>query len=193
MNHLAHFLLAPGADLVRAGTLMADFSRGPDLAMHVPEVALGIRLHRRVDALVDGAPEVEALKPLLAGPLRRYAGIVLDVMFDHVLIRQWDDIATIERGRFGASVYASLARSEPHMPEPARRLAQRMRQYDLLSSCASLAGCERTLASIARRLARPVALERAVAAYAPHLDRIEAALPPLLQRLRAGVGQLQAA
>jgi acyl carrier protein phosphodiesterase len=184
LNHLGHFLLAPPDDAARAGTLIADFARGSDLGMYAPGVAFGIRLHRRIDALVDTAAEVGALRALVAPPLRRYAGIVLDVMIDHALIRQWRRVHDDDRTAFAAGVYASLERGEAGMPESARRLSARMRQHDLLDSCATLAGCERTLDVIARRLSRPVALGNAVAMVASHLDRIDAAALALLARLR---------
>lgn len=184
MNHLAHFLLAPDDDPARAGTLIADVARGTDLSMFAPRVEFGIRLHRRIDALVDSAPEIAALKALASGPLRRYAGIVLDVLFDHVLIRCWQDHAPAARPEFVAAIYASLAREERQMPDAARRLSARMREFNLLDSCTTLTGCERTLAAISRRLSRPVELSHAMPAFTPHLDRIEAALPALLARLR---------
>jgi acyl carrier protein phosphodiesterase len=185
MNHLAHFLLAPDDDEARAGTLIADFVRGADLSMFAPRVEHGIRLHRHIDALVDGAPEVSGLKALSDPPLRRYAGIVLDVLFDHVLIRCWKNHASVGRREFSAAVYASLERHEALMPERSRLFSMRLREHDMLDSCTSLKGCERTLEAISRRLARPVQLAHALPAFTPHLARLEAALPILLDRLRA--------
>ena len=93
MNHLAHFFLAPADDEARAGTLLGDFARGADLSGYAPRVELGIRLHRRIDSIVDASPQVAALRTLVEPPLRRYAGILLDVFFDHALIRNWQDLS----------------------------------------------------------------------------------------------------
>ena len=185
MNHLAHFLLCPADDDLRAGTLIADFARGNDLCAFPPQVELGIRLHRRIDALVDSSPEVAGLKPLVEAPLRRYAGILFDVFFDYALIHTWHAFHAGERSAFGADVYSSLARTEPAMPQTVRAVSQRMRQYDALSSCASHEGCARTLTRIAMRLKRPVALGNGIGVLMRHETRVIdacATLYPALQR-----------
>jgi acyl carrier protein phosphodiesterase len=183
VNHLGHFLLAPEDDAARAGTLMADVVRGTDLGAYHPRVALGIRLHRRVDALVDSAPELLPLREHVAAPLRRYAGIVLDVLIDHVLIRHWPRVHESDRSIFQAGVYGSLERMQPSMPEAAARIAQRLRAWDLLDSCGTLEGCERTLEAIARRLKRPVPLAQGIGMLEPHLTALDASVLALVERL----------
>ena len=60
-----------------------DFWRGaPDPAWPAA-LAAGVRLHRRVDVHTDAHPAVRAARALFVPPLRRYAGIALDVWFDH--------------------------------------------------------------------------------------------------------------
>ena len=184
MNHLAHFLLAPADDGVRAGTLIADFSRGQDLSGFEPAVETGIRLHRRVDALVDASPLVADLKRLVDVPLRRYAGILLDVFFDYCLIRDWSLHAAMPRADFAGEVYASLGRMEAYMAPPAPLASARMRRFDALASCATHEGCARTLARIATRLKRPVDLAAGVAVLIRHEDEIAATLVALLPALR---------
>ena len=143
--------------------------------------------------MVDASPEMADLRGRVTPPLRRHAGIVLDIMLDHSLIRQWTRVCDIARGDFSESVYASLARGEPAMPEPARRLSARLREYDLLDSCATLAGCRRTLAVVARRLRHPRPLEEGVDMLLPHLDLIDATVHAVLAQARAGMAELQAA
>ena len=183
MNHLVHFLLCPSDDEARAGTLIADFSRGADLSGFTPGVELGIRLHRRIDMLVDSSPEVTALKPLVRAPLRRYAGILFDVFFDYALMREWHVFHASARSQFNADIYASLARTEAHMPEPVRSASARMRAYDALSSCATHEGCARTLARIATRLKRPVdlaaSIETLIDNEARIIDTLSRVLPAL--------------
>ena len=179
MNHLAHFLLSPDDDEARAGTLIADYARGTDLSRFSPRIEFGIRLHRRIDALVDASPEVTGLKPLVGAPLRRYAGILFDVFFDYALIRTWSAEQRGPLPKFTASVYASLSRMHAHMPEPARNMATRMQTWDALMSCATHEGCARTLTRIATRLKRPVDLAAGIAV----LERHEAAIVEAFERL----------
>ncbi len=184
MNHLAHFFLAPTDDAARAGTLLGDFVRGSDLSACAPRVELGIRLHRRIDSLVDASPQVAALRTLVEPSLRRYAGILLDVFFDHALIQNWQDLSDTPRERYCESVYASLARTEHAMPAAARNTSARMRLHDALASCASHAGVARTLERITLRLKHPVPLREGVAILVRHEVDIRAAFLTLLPRLQ---------
>ncbi len=89
MNFLAHAWLAqPGDDGFLYGNLIADGVKGSDLSAWSPSVACGIRHHRRVDAWVDQHPSVMMAKQRAPQAQRRYAGIALDVVWDHFISRQ---------------------------------------------------------------------------------------------------------
>ncbi|MEP6881557.1 MAG: ACP phosphodiesterase [Dokdonella sp.] len=95
MNHLAHALLSGPDDDVRLGGMLGDFVRGgidPQLPIGVRQ---GIALHRAVDTFTDTHPDIRALRGLFEPPYRRYAGILIDIWFDHLLARDfsaWTDI-----------------------------------------------------------------------------------------------------
>ncbi len=132
MNFLAHFHLAwPDEGLV-AGGLEGDFYKGPlrgDLPGHLER---GVRLHRAVDAYTDGHPLISQLRTAFPAELRRYAGILLDLCFDHYLCRHWDRFSATPQGEFNSAVYRLLARHEVHMSQAARHMLARMVEYDLL-------------------------------------------------------------
>lgn len=185
MNHLAHYALAPATDAARMGTLLGDFARGPDLSAWPAEVESAIRLHRRIDGLTDTHPAVAGIKTLAPAHLRRYAGILMDVFFDHVLIAQWERWSGTPRADFCAGVYASLERTAPRMPADAQGLALSMGRYDILSNCATRAGVAHVLERIASRLKRPAALAEGIVMLDAQLPRIEAAFERLFPELRA--------
>jgi len=184
MNHLAHFLLAPASDSARMGTLLGDFARGTDLSAWAPEVESAIRLHRRIDAVTDTHPALAAVKDLAPPHLRRYAGILTDVFFDHVLIAQWPRWSNMPLEAFCTDVYASLARTAQGMPDAAGGLALRMGQYDIMRACATREGVARVLTRIAGRLSRPVALAEGAAMLDAHQGAIDAAFAQLFPELR---------
>ncbi|UTD54238.1 acyl carrier protein phosphodiesterase [Halomonas sp. MS1] len=89
MNFLAHAWLAhPGSDEFLYGNLIADGVKGQDLTAWSPDVARGIRHHRRVDAWIDRHPNVLEAKRRAPHAQRRYVGIALDIVWDHFLARQ---------------------------------------------------------------------------------------------------------
>ncbi|HEY4370476.1 MAG TPA: ACP phosphodiesterase [Burkholderiales bacterium] len=185
MNHLAHYLLAPSSDAARMGTLLGDFARGPDLSAWPVEVESAIRLHRRVDSVTDTHPVVAEVKALAPPHLRRYAGILMDVFFDHVLIAQWARWSDAPMEDLCHSVYASLERTAPGMPVAAQGLAVRMGRYDILRNCTTRAGVAHVLERIASRLSRPVALAEGIAMLDAHHARVEAAFEQFFPELKA--------
>ncbi|MBA2777433.1 ACP phosphodiesterase [Billgrantia kenyensis] len=89
MNFLAHAWLARGgSDDFLYGNLIADGVKGSDLTAWPAEVALGIRHHRRVDAYVDRHPVVLAARRRAPADIRRFAGIALDLVWDHFVARE---------------------------------------------------------------------------------------------------------
>lgn len=93
MNYLAHLHLATLADSSLLGNFMADYVRGNIQQQWPAEVAAGISLHRRIDALTDSLPEVRTARQLFRPETRRVAPITLDVVWDHFLSRHWDKLA----------------------------------------------------------------------------------------------------
>ena len=72
-----------------AGAVLGDWFRGalpPDLPA---DLALSVRLHRRVDVVTDRHARVQAARADFGPGLRRYAGILLDLLYDHALALDW--------------------------------------------------------------------------------------------------------
>jgi acyl carrier protein phosphodiesterase len=179
VNHLAHFLLAPEDDQARAGTLLGDFVRGADLGTWPEPVEQAIRLHRRIDSHTDSHEAVRAARAAAPADLRRYAGILLDVWFDHHLIATWKRWSDTPLDSYAGDAHASLARCATFMPEPAATVAANLSRYRGLTACATPDGMARVLQRIGRRLKKPVALDQGL----PHLMRHEALLAEAFETL----------
>lgn len=102
MNHLAHLVLAGPDPDHRLGAFLGDHIKGRAALGHLRRgLAEGIVLHRRIDRWADEHPAVTGLLRQLDSPWRRYGGVILDVLFDHMLTRHWH--------RFGPKPLALLA------------------------------------------------------------------------------------
>ncbi|WP_089725999.1 acyl carrier protein phosphodiesterase [Modicisalibacter muralis] len=98
MNFLAHAWLARGGnDAFLYGNLIADGVKGPHLSDWPADVARGIRHHRLVDATIDSHPVLLAARARAPREGRRYAGIALDILWDHFIARQHADTALVRR------------------------------------------------------------------------------------------------
>lgn len=175
MNYLAHAALAEPDPHSLLGNLSGDLVKGPlqSHALH-PLVAAGVRRHRRVDVLTDSHSEHLSLRSRFPDGSRRYAGIVLDVLFDYFLSTDWDSFHATDRDDFIDRVYSVLISRSELLPETMARIAPRWVEADWLRVYGSLDGVDAVLRRLATRLSDPDAL---IDAWALVRDDTEALRP----------------
>lgn len=153
MNFLAHLRLGPDEPQQALGGLLGDFVKGPVAAMELPDPVLqGIWLHRRIDAFTDRHPLVLRSKARVTEQRRRYAGIMVDMFYDHLLARHWTRFAEQPLAMFTARMYQAVLAQQALMPERARTVLVRMAEQDWLGSYAELQSLHMALDNMARRL-----------------------------------------
>jgi acyl carrier protein phosphodiesterase len=184
MNYLAHLHLGGDAPAQLLGSLYGDFVKGPLDGRWPADIEAAIRLHRRIDAFTDSHPLQAAARARFPRERRRYAGMLLDVFFDHCLACQWTTYATEPLPQFTARVYQVLA-TTPTLPGRLALIAPRMAAQDWLGSYRDFAVLEQVVAGLQRRLSRPEGLDGAMA-------ELEALYQPLLDDFHAFYPQLQA-
>ncbi|MBS7689692.1 DUF479 domain-containing protein [Pseudomonas lalucatii] len=162
MNYLAHLHLGGDAPAQLLGSLYGDFVKGPLAGQWPAEIEAAIRLHRRIDAFTDGHALQARSRTRFPAARRRYAGILLDLFFDHCLALHWADYAEQPLDRFTARVYQVLA-DEAVLPGRLALIAPRMAAQDWLGSYSDFAVLEQVLAAMQRRLSRPEGLDGAMA------------------------------
>ena len=146
MNHFAHLVLSQPTVESAVGNLLGDFARGLDLATLPPSVKAGLQNHRAVDSYTDRHPLITDLKNLFSSQRRRFAGIALDIYFDHLLINYWDRFEAGTPEQATQYFYQRLAAGQPLMPgEEMRRVTKRIIRYDWFT-------CYREIESIAESL-----------------------------------------
>lgn len=174
MNWLAHLRLAPTAPLLRLGNLCGDFVRGIDLAELHPELQRGVHQHRAVDAFVDAHPLVRASRERLDPPFRRFAGVLVDVFYDHFLARDWDRFGDgAPLSAFAAAVHGDLREHLDLLPERLQRAVPWMRHEQWLVGYAEIAGIDAVLRRMAQRLSRETPLGAGAAQLRAHYVGLE--------------------
>lgn len=175
MNHLAHALLADagGAEFA-LGSALGDFTHGhPDPAWPAERQA-GLRFHRAVDGFTDRHPEVVAARRLFRPPFRRYAGIVLDVWFDHLLVLGWDRFVAAEPlEAFSQRWLGLLDRHAIDLPASLRAFARWMHAYRLPVAYGDEATLDEVFHGLAQRLSRPSPVGAALPALRAHADALQ--------------------
>ena len=152
MNYLAHLYLAEDSDESILGNLLGDFVKGRLEDQYSPEIIKGIKTHRKVDAYTDKHPKFLECKMLLNPDLRRFAGIIVDLSFDHFLAKNWSQYSNIELSEFTNRVYYILLKHEKHLPAKLRQRMPYMIGDDWLGSYKNIDTIGLALNAISRRL-----------------------------------------
>lgn len=154
MNFLAHVYLADLDDDARVGALLGDFVGTADLPRYNAVMQREILLHRKVDSYTDHHPVVVAARSLFPDGRRRYAGIALDVYYDHLLARDWARHHALPLDAFTADFYRALLARLDELPDELRRIAPLIVQHDWLGNYRHRAAVDRAVQRIATRLSR---------------------------------------
>jgi acyl carrier protein phosphodiesterase len=183
VNFLAHFWLTDKAQLPLAGALLGDVLRGALPAHMPPALAASVTLHRRVDATTDRHPRVVAARSGFEPGARRYAGIVLDLLFDHVLARDWPAYSAQPLPAFADRAAQAVHEAGAWFEHAGERTPEAAPFSALLQSYASPGGIERAIERTARRLRVPGGMLDAAAGWPGRLPGLTQDLPVLLADL----------
>lgn len=165
MNHLAHLLLAGDDPEAKVGQVLADFVTAGDIAAFAPGIQARIRAHQRIDSFADSHPVFARSRRRLKPPYRRFGGVLLDIYFDHFLARCWErygDGGSL--AGFADRTYRILNDCRDLPSAWFRMVVAAMRRDNWLVGYASLAGVDRALQGLSKRVSRanPLALGGAV-------------------------------
>jgi len=183
MNYLAHLHLGGPRPEQLLGSLYGDFVKGRVAGQFTPTIEAAIQLHRSIDVFTDRHPLVDQALSRFTLTRRRYAGIVLDVFFDHCLARDWTQYAEGSLDGFTAGVYRVLA-SEPQLPGRLAQIAPYMAADDWLGSYRDFEVLGQVLRGISRRLSRPEELGAA-------MQELQTLYEPLSEDFRVFYPELQ--
>jgi acyl carrier protein phosphodiesterase len=194
VNYLAHAWLARHSDDAILGALLGDFVFGQLALRDWPDTVRGeIVAHRRVDRYTDTHPAVASARALFPDGLRRYAGIVLDVHFDHLLARDWRHWDDGPLDDFTARTYRVLREHHEELPPRLRAIAPKMERNDWLGSYRERGSVDAALRGIATRLSRHgERLVECLPLLRAHEAAIDAAFDAFFPELVAAMPRLRA-
>lgn len=151
MNYLAHLFLADDTPESLIGNLLGDFMKGAVKEQFSNSIQQGIELHRKVDLYTDSHPVVRQTKQLISVTRRRYAGVLLDVFYDHFLAKYWTNYSSITLKDFSKKVYNILWENQSILPERLRQAVPQIIQQDWLNSYQETSGIDLAVNRLAQR------------------------------------------
>lgn len=177
VNFLAHLVLSPQTPEGLIGSLAPDMIRGPLPDNLHPAVHVSAKEHQSIDRFTDAHQAFSQTRARLGSIVSpRLAGVLADVLYDHVLARDWaqwrddalaDYLKHAEQGLLGAL---------PHVPIRMQVIIRKMVDEQWLASYATVDGIRARLETMSQRLThrldRPMSLSISTADLADHTQAL---------------------
>ncbi len=162
MNHLAHFFLSGKIREIQIGNFIADYIPVRNHTQYDILIREGIRLHYFIDQFTDAHDSVRKSVRMLHPTHHKYAPVVLDVIYDHLLANQWNQFTDASLIEFTRAAYDNLLFHEAVLPEKVRMRLTNMINNDWLVKYREKEGLRYALGLMEKRLKFPCDLSAAV-------------------------------
>jgi len=151
MNFLAHIYLSGDNDLIKIGNFMADGIRGKQFEHFPEDVQKGIILHRFIDTYTDSHDIFRQSTKRLHEKYHHYAGVVVDIIYDHFLAKNWTKYSDENLEDFINRFYSSLHKNYDILTEKTQGLMPYMIERNWLLSYRTVEGIHQILTQMDRR------------------------------------------
>lgn len=162
MNFLAHIYLSGDNDLLKIGNFMADSIRGNHYLDYPEEIKKGILLHRYIDTFTDAHPIYRKSKHRLHEKYGHYSGVIMDIVYDHFLAKNWATYSDQKLEEYADSFYKLLQNNYAILTEKTQGMLPYMMGRNWLVSYASMAGLEMILFQMDHRTKNRVHMHEAI-------------------------------
>lgn len=132
--------------------LFGDFVKGKDLSRFPEQVQRGIRLHRQIDDYIDHHPQVLELVHQLQPELPKVSAIAIDLYFDHLLAKNWQQYHKMTLTGFLENFYAHAKADSAVYGEEFSQFIRQLIHYNWISYYPKLEGLEKACKGVASRL-----------------------------------------
>ncbi|MFD1162319.1 acyl carrier protein phosphodiesterase [Hwangdonia seohaensis] len=162
MNYLAHIYLSGENDLVTIGNFMADGIKGKKYKKYAKDIQIGILLHRHIDTFTDAHKTVRKSTKRLHKKYGHYSGIIVDILYDHFLAKNWSRYSDIPLEDYANTFYDSLEEHYHILPIRIQKMMPFMIADNWLLNYASVEGIQRVLEGMNRRTKNRSGMDKAV-------------------------------
>ena len=155
MNFLAHTFLSGDMTDIIIGNFIGDFVKGNRYLKYPEEIRYGILLHRYIDSFTDSHPVVQQSKSRFAPFYHKYAGIIVDILYDHFLSANWDNISSVSLPEMTKRTYDILHEHYDLLPPGAQRIVPSFIFHRWLEAYHTTEGFELVLERMSQRTSLP--------------------------------------
>ncbi len=184
MNFLAHIYLSGNNDLLKIGNFMADSVRGNSYLDYPDTIRKGILLHRYIDTFTDAHPIYRKSKHRLHEKYGHYSGVIMDIVYDHFLAKNWYAYSTEKLEDYAEEFYTLLQDNYNILTEKTKGMVPYMMTRNWLVSYATLAGLEMILFQMDHRTQNRVNMHEAIVEVQKYYTEFEEEFTLFFEELR---------
>tara|TARA_R110000868_G_scaffold316841_2_gene577696 strand:- start:1217 stop:1816 length:600 start_codon:yes stop_codon:yes gene_type:complete len=165
LNFLGHIFLTPNDDEILLGNFIADSVKGNPEKFYSGRIVEGIRFHRAIDQFTDNHPLVKQGVKRFRETQSRYAPVVIDVIYDHILASNWDEFHSDKLAVVSQFVYQRLEAQSHHFPVRVKQYFPYMKEQNWLYNYQFEWGILKSLEGLDRRSANETQMHLALDVY----------------------------
>lgn len=173
MNFLAHLFLSGSNENILIGNFMADHIVGNQFNQYNKEIQLGIFLHRKIDTFTDKHEIVRKSKRRLHPRYGHYDGVIIDILYDYFLAKNWHNYSDIPLQEYANSVYDILTKNYDMLPIKSQQFIKYMIEYNILYNYQFEEGIEKVLKGMNRRTKEKSQMNFAIEDLKIHHQKLE--------------------
>ena len=162
MNFLAHIYLSGTNDFIKIGNFMADSIHGKRYLEYSGDLQKGILLHRYIDTFTDAHPIYRKSKHRLHEKYGHYAGVIMDIVYDHFLAKNWSSYFNENLEVYCNKFYSLMQKNYDILTPKTQNLLPYMIDQNWLVKYASLEGLEIVLFQMDYRTKHRVNMQEAI-------------------------------
>jgi acyl carrier protein phosphodiesterase len=161
MNFLGHLYFSNNDKDLMIANLFGDFVKGRNYSHFSTKVQQGIELHRKIDTYFDQHHAVMNLKLMLYKDLPKVAGVAVDLFFDHLLAKYWEDHHIIDYYEYLNDFYAYRSELEIELSTDFINFISIFRERKWLDHYPTSFGLEKSCQGVSSRISFPNQLSQA--------------------------------
>jgi acyl carrier protein phosphodiesterase len=184
MNHLAHLYLSSDKEEEMVGQFIADAVKGNDFNLYSPDIRQGILLHRWVDSFTDTHDLVKELRAEYRPNLGLYSGVLIDLVFDYFLAKDFQIHSGIELEEFQQFTFSVLNKHEDHFPEKMKKYFFHMKDKEFMMKYAHTVEMADIVRQMGRRIPRGESLIAAGDFFEDYVEMASAYFPAFFKELK---------
>lgn len=151
MNFLAHSILSCDNEDLMIGNLLTDLIKKRDESFYSESIRAGIDLHRKIDTYTDNHPLVKKSLLLIYPTQGKYSPVVLDILWDYFLSRNWDKFGGQDLQQWSNKVYALLIENYDQVQEKVSTRFKSLIKHNFLLSCSTPEYLQKTFTHLDKR------------------------------------------